>query len=132
VEAGPSLQAALNNPRFAARIEAAVALWKTTGKTEEPLAVLLHEVGRPHAPWDAASAFGEFGAYAAPAVPRLRQLLRDERAETRLFVAIALGKVGTAARAAVPDLKALLDDEDEDVQEAAAQAIAAIAGRSDT
>lgn len=131
VEAGPSLQAALDDPRFAARVEAAVALWKTTGKTRQPIAVILNEIARPDAPWDAASAFGELGAHAEPAVPRLRQLLRDERAETRLFVAIALGEIGPAAHDALPDLKALLDDEDEDVQEAAERSIAAITGRTD-
>jgi len=107
-EAAPALKAAAGNPRFAARVQAAMAVWRITGETQTANDVLLQEIQTPDAPWEAADAIGELGVQAREMVPRLTELLRAERAETRLHAASALGNIGPPAQAAIADLKRLL------------------------
>jgi HEAT repeat protein len=68
-------------------------------------------------------ALAHYGAQAAPAVPRLIDLLRDSDSEVRWNAALTLGKIGPDAKAAVPNLVAALKDENALVREHAAEAL---------
>ena len=125
-EAGPALEAALANPGFAARTQAAVALSQTTGNNKLAVAVLIEELQTMTACGEAAEAFSQLGDGAQVAVPLLTELLRNDSAETRMFAALALGGIGRFAQESLPELRRLLDDNDEAVRVAAAQAIADI------
>ena len=119
--AGPALEEAVGNERFAARCEAAAALILTTGQREQALKVLLDELQRVDSPMSAVEAFQRLGPQAEDTVPQLKELLHAESAETRWCAVLALDAIGPAARAALADLDALADDEDEDVRDAAKQ-----------
>jgi len=66
---------------------------------------------------------GASGAKAAPAVPRLIDLLRSSDTVTQMSAAQALGKIGPPARAAVPDLARLAGSDLNFVRHAAGQAL---------
>lgn len=53
---------------------------------------------------DAARQLGWLGPAAAPAVPALKALLRDDSPMVRAYAAGSLGRIGDAAKPAVPDL----------------------------
>jgi HEAT repeat protein len=66
---------------------------------------------------------GQLGPAAAPALPLLREALRDANPEYRWRAAEALGRIGPGARDAAPDLTAALKDPDEAVRRWAAHAL---------
>jgi hypothetical protein len=76
----------------------------------------------------AATALGELGAAASPAVPALAEALADEDATVRQAAAAALGRIGPEASAAAPVLTLALGDPDAGVREQAALALAVIQG----
>jgi hypothetical protein len=76
----------------------------------------------------AASALGELGAAASPAVPALVEALSDEDATVRRAAAQALGAIGPEASAATPALTGALEDPDAGVRKDAALALVAIRG----
>jgi HEAT repeat protein len=71
----------------------------------------------------AVRALAHYGPRAAPAIPRLSELLRDTDSEVRWNAARTLGLIGPDAKAAVPDLVAALKDENSFVREHAAEAL---------
>ncbi len=71
-------------------------------------------------------ALAEAGADAAPAVPILTELLKDEDALNRRLAAYALGQIGPQAAPALPALRALVGDSDRAVMTSAFNAIKSI------
>ncbi len=63
-------------------------------------------------------AHGHLEEKAAPAIPILIHLLKDDDINTRVLAAKALGNIGEKAAAAIPALIEALDDEDYDVRDA--------------
>jgi HEAT repeat protein len=82
--------------------------------------------GDPDARIAALAEIATLGPEAAPAVPRIIPLLKDEDPVVRRTAAYALGSIGPEAKAAVPDLKELLDPNLQDQFTAAANALRAI------
>lgn len=121
----PTLEKSLADPRFHAYVEASLAHWKITGKTDLVLKHLLDELIKQDVPWDAAAGYAELGDAAKSAVPDLERLLSDENTEVALYAAEALGGIGTSAERAIPALQKLAaeDQEDEDLRETAQAAI---------
>jgi HEAT repeat protein len=68
-------------------------------------------------------ALARYGDEAAPAIPRVIELLGDDDSEVRWNAARTLGKIGPTAREAVPALVATLKDDDALVREHAAEAL---------
>jgi len=65
---------------------------------------------------NACKALEEMGLAARPAIPALRQALRDEHIIVRILAASTLGGLGPDAATAVPDLVAALKDKNEYVR----------------
>ena len=80
----------------------------------------------------AARSLGGLGEYAADAVPKLGEVLNNDKdAEVRRNAALALGRIGPKAKSAVPNLiKALDPSEPDDVRRYAVEAIAYIGEKS--
>jgi HEAT repeat protein len=79
----------------------------------------------------ALAALANFGALAAPAVPRVRAILaKGGDAAVRWNAARTLGRIGPPARAAVPDLLAGLRDRDALVREHCAESLGQV-GQAD-
>jgi HEAT repeat protein len=81
-EAVPALRAGLKDPDISARVAAAVAMWKVTGKDSDELVDVLRQALREALPGefanpieDAIEGLGEFGPKAKPAVPDLLGVL---------------------------------------------------------
>src|SRR5262249_29905417 len=79
--------------------------------------------GKPNVRVRAAKALGEIGPAAAPAIPDLAELLRDEDVSVRLAAVTALGEIGPAAKEAVPILIEALQDADAEISAAAVTAL---------
>jgi HEAT repeat protein len=75
---------------------------------------------------NACAALGSAGPNAAPAVPHLIPVLKDNDPLVRRLAAYALGEIGPAAREAVPALQGALNDPDPGVIPAAVNALRAI------
>jgi len=71
----------------------------------------------------ACMALESMGPAAKPAIPALRQTLRDKDVTVRILAASTLGGLGPAAATAVPDLVAALQDKNEYVRVFAATAL---------
>ena len=120
VKLGPSASGALpklrkmaGKRREAARIQAAAALWSISEEPEPSLSILLDELQRSDRPWEAAEAFQQLGAIAAPSLPKLVELVRSGEGETLYFAATALANMGKHAESSVPELRSLADGGDE-------------------
>ncbi len=76
----------------------------------------------------AARALASIGEYASDAVPKLGEVLNNDKdADVRRNAALALGRIGPKAKSAVPNLiKALDPSEPDDVRRYAVEAIAFI------
>lgn len=121
--------AALRNPNPAVRAEAVEAIAEASPRTTKTVDLLLNALATEsdsslHPVF--AHALGQLGEAAAPAVPRLAELLRDDHREIREAAAAALGNIGSAASAAVPALARALDDCCHDVRAGAAEALGRI------
>ncbi|MFO0905660.1 MAG: HEAT repeat domain-containing protein [Pirellulales bacterium] len=120
----PELRTALLDKRRDMRVPTCVALWKITQQADDLLPVLMEEVREGSLPWEAAQAFGEFGAAAKPVVPQLIEGLGSAtNTEQRATYLDALGAIGPAARSAEGAIRKYVDDEDEEVSQAAREAL---------
>ena len=142
-EAEAPLRAALVAESFTTRVAAACALWRLTGKAEEPLAVFLQDAGKrwmawferpasildwfPPGPLGTAFIHSELHRVLAemgqPAVEALVPFLEHERHEVRVGACHRLADIGDAALSAMPALCARLRDRDIRVALAASDAI---------
>ncbi|QNE74951.1 PBS lyase [Streptomyces finlayi] len=104
----PDLRALLRRPGTAVATEAAEALWAVDADADTVLPVLVEGLwaDQVHDRRAAASALGGLGERAAPAVPKLRALLRHEELWLRVDAAIALWEVTGRAGDVVPVLLA--------------------------
>ena len=121
--------AALRSPDAATRAEAVDAISEASPRTRKTVDLLLNALSAEsdttlHPVF--AQALGRLGEAAAPAVPRLAALLRDDHLAIREAAAVALGNIGSAASAAVPDLARALRDCCHDVRAEAAEALGRI------
>lgn len=127
-QATPRLEQALADPNYRPRTDVALSLWQITGKTDQSLPVLLKELQSKDAPWEAAAAIGKMGRAAAPAVPKLTELLDAADAEIQLHAAMSLGGIGRPAGSAVGELSRLRqrtpDKEFQEILDAVLKAIA--------
>lgn len=78
----------------------------------------------------ACMALEKMGPAARPAIPALRQTLRDEDVTVRILAASTLGGLGPDAAASVPDLIAALNDKNEYVRVFAVTALGKIGSRA--
>jgi HEAT repeat protein len=121
--------AALRSPDPTLRAEAVEAIGEASPRTTETVNLLLNTLATEsdsslHPNF--ASALGRLGEAAAPAVPRLAELLRDDHEEVRVAAAAALGNIGAAASHAVWALAHALRDCCHDVRAGAAEALGRI------
>jgi HEAT repeat protein len=121
--------AALRSSDAAIRAEAVDVIAEASPRTKETVDLLLNALSAEsdtslHPKF--AQALGRLGSAAAPAVPQLATLLRDDHIEIREAAAIALGNIGPAAASAVPDLTRALRDCCHDVRAEAAVALGRI------
>ena len=118
--------AALRSPDPAVRAEAVEAIGEASPRTTKTVDLLLSALATEadsslHPRF--ASALGRLGEAAAPAVPRLAELLRDDHQEVREAAAAALGNIGPAASPAAGALARALRDCCHDVRAGAAEAL---------
>ena len=118
--------AALQSPDAVTRAEAGEAIAEASPRTHKTVDLLLNALSAEsdtnlHPVF--AQALGRLGEAAAPAVPRLAALLRDDHLAIREAAATALGNIGSAASPAVPDLARALRDCCHDVRAEAAEAL---------
>ena len=106
------------------RLEAARAIWKTTGETAIAVPALISILPTSEG-WQAAYTLADIGRSASPAVPALVKALRKERVprpfRTPPSSAFALGRIGPAA---IPGLADVLKDRDSRVRMSAVMAFA--------
>ena len=127
--------AALRSPDPAVRAEAVEAIGEASPRTTKTVDLLLNALATEsdsslHPKF--ASALGRLGEAAAPAVPRLAELLRDDHEEVREAAAAALGNIGPAASPAAGALARALRDCCHDVRAGAAEALGRVGpGASD-
>lgn len=121
--------AALRSPDAKTRAAAVEAIAEASPRTRKTVDLLLDalsvEADTSLHPMFA-QALGRLGEAAAPAVPRLAALLRDDHLEIREPAAVALGNIGSAASPAVPDLARALHDCCHDVRAQAAESLGRI------
>jgi hypothetical protein len=77
----------------------------------------------PHIPGTAAQILPLFGSHQSVPLPKLLNLLRASRHETRAEIAMALGMLNTQPDEVIPELTPLLGDSREDVVQNAARAL---------
>lgn len=113
--AGGSLAAlsrAMNDSSPTVRLQSAKAYWLITHDSEKVLPVLIHLL-QTRQGWQANYVLGQMGPQAAPAIPALTQILRNERVprpfRTPPSSVFALGQIGASA---VPALTEILKDSD--------------------
>lgn len=120
---------ALRSPDPAVRAEAIEAIGEASPRTTKTVNLLLNALATEadsslHPKF--ASALGRLGTAAAPAVPRLAELLRDDHEEVRVAAAAALGNIGPPASHAAWALAHALRDCCHDVRAGAAEALGRI------
>ncbi len=136
--AAKELTAILNNMRAEGKsadieqlYDVAYALGNIGGKDgQAALPVLLQGLDDPDPAQrqQSSASLGGLGEYAADAVPKLGEVLNNDKdADVRRNAALALGRIGPKAKSAVPNLvKALDPSEPDDVRRYAVEAIAYI------
>jgi HEAT repeat protein len=82
--------------------------------------------GTAEAKQEALSQLATVGPAAAPAVPKLTELLKDPDPVVRRLSAYALGEIGPAAKSAVPTMKAALDNADREFATGLVNALRAV------
>lgn len=113
------------DPEPRVKVQAARALWRQTGETNEALPVLVGQLHDYEVHWQAALALGDMGPAAEAAIPALLDALEREAvhrpARTPASAAVALARMGPAA---VPGLVRLLRHDKAWVRLGAATALA--------
>jgi len=107
----PALEAALDDPRFDARVKAAWALWRVSGETERATEILLAAMVDFERFDDASKVLKEMGVSAETVAPRLIRLLDSRNPERRRAAAEALGRIGSD----LPAIREALEDAQRDV-----------------
>jgi HEAT repeat protein len=90
--------------------EAAFALWRITGETDEPIKVLSEALDNPDIVDQTIVLVGKMGAAAKPLVGRISNALTTGEAGLQEAAAIALGEIGPAAAEAIPALKSIAEN----------------------
>jgi HEAT repeat protein len=121
------IMAIANNTQASSQSDAAWAWWQIADKPDGAVDVLLRELKRPDAPWDASRYLAEI-AVAANAIERIVLVLDEPLAETRVFAIETLALIGPPASSAEEALKQLQNDPEVGVREAARKALTAIQG----
>jgi HEAT repeat protein len=115
----------IKDPEPRVQVQAARALWRQTGETNEAVPVLVAQLRDYEVHWQAALALGDMGPAAAAAIPALLEALEQEAvhrpARTPASAAVALARMGPAA---VPGLTIRLHHEKAWVRLGAATALA--------
>ncbi len=119
------LEKSLADPKFTAKVDAAIAHWRITGQTELVLKHLLAELQNVDHPWEASAGYALLGDAARSAVPTLQRLAETSEGELQLYAVEALGGIGKSSAPALVVLQKLADDEqsDEDLRDTAREAI---------
>jgi len=107
--------------------DAAWAWWQIDNQSDAAVEVLLRELKRRDAPWDASRHLAKV-AQRAYVVERIADMLDESNPETRMYVIETLEKIGPPAKFAKARLRSLLNDPEIEVREAAARAIIAVDG----
>jgi HEAT repeat protein len=132
-DAKPALEkitALMNNPDKSVQPQAAFAYWKITGEAGPAMEVLAATLQDYNFRDETVQRLGEMGSVAAPLVPELINLLRDEDDSIRESAIQTLEKLGPVAKQALPKLRTIAkNDSDLLIQEAAKSAIKAIQKR---
>lgn len=115
------------NKNGSSQSDAAWAWWQIDNQSDEAVEVLLRELKRKHAPWDASRHLAKV-ARKAYVVERIADMLDETNLETRVYVVETLEKIGPPAKFAKARLTSLLNDPEIEVREAAARAIIAVDG----
>ena len=121
-----------NSPEPTVRLEAALAFWKISGKSEEPMLVVNELLGYGHSDdrkrvqvqCKASFLVVEMGVSAAAARPKLISILKtDPSHHSRKYAAMALGKIGKSPEVLKALREAAKTDKDPDVCWAANEAL---------
>ncbi|QEG22166.1 HEAT repeat domain-containing protein [Mariniblastus fucicola] len=116
----------MRTPKLNTQAAAALAYFRVTGKSDEPVDLLLSLLKNKSTRLTAIECLGGFGEAAAEAVPALIEFLDDEELANCETAALTLKSIGPPAVAALPKLKKLLQHEDYLITVAAQEAIDAI------
>jgi HEAT repeat protein len=119
----PAIERGLADDTIDARVDAVTAVYRITGDKQRALPLLIAEIAGDDEPEQAADLLASFGEAAAPAIPKLVELLKSDDPLVRYHVVTGLGRLGRIARPALASLEALADDPNPDIRAAAAQAV---------
>ncbi len=117
---GPEALAAADRVRTVMRNKqsvmhnAAYALWRITGETEEPLQVLATAIDDLSIADEALEVINQMGPAAAPLVDKLVEQLESPEVELKEQIVIALGSIGPEAHSALGALKEFANDAQND------------------
>jgi HEAT repeat protein len=129
-EAVPVLTKALQEKDDVSRAYMALALWRIEGKAEVSVAALIELTKDRSQPYyylrKPAEFLGAIGPPARAAVPRLREMLKEEDPAVRASAALALWQIDGEAEAALPALVAALKDDDPRTRQHAAWALGVV------
>lgn len=125
-DAAPAIEFAIVHRRLQCRPQAAVAIWRITGRAELAIQVIREEIFLPENQMQAIWCLKELGPDGAPATPDLLKLLESPDGDLREAAAEVIAELGPAGKAAIPALERLLFDRDPEVRKAAARALRAL------
>jgi HEAT repeat protein len=113
--AAPAVRAlalSLDDPDLGVRQYAAIAIGRIHADPDIGVPALMRQLNRGQSVnYYAASALGDYGTVAVPAVPDLIRLLSSDQDSTRRCAAAGLRGIGAASRDAVPKLSGLVRDQ---------------------
>ena len=121
-----SIEDLMNTPSKHCQCDAALAYYRVSGKTKQPIQVLLEQVSRRTNRILAIECLGGMKQDAAAAVPTLMKYLDDEDLVIVETTVLALKNIGPAAEEALPKLQQLAKSDDFLMSVAAKEAIDAI------
>lgn len=100
----------MRDPQKRVMADAAFALWKITGETEEPLKVLSTALQNRDYSEETIELVGKMGDMAKPLVGLISKVTQDEELGFQEVAIIALGNIGPAAAESIPALQTVADD----------------------
>lgn len=131
-DATPALEAirdSANDIRFAARSDAAVAMYRITGEAKESCDLLVSLFTSIDHGLPAMHAIGELGAGGVSALPQLLERMQDEDPSYAIEGCEAIAMIGKGAESALPLLTELESHPDPEVRMAAQAAIKQVKGK---
>ena len=119
----PVIVEMVDNGKMRERIRAAATVWQMTGEVKWSVNILLSEMQKEDAPWEAVDVLADIGPAAAAAIPALTNTLTSDDFLMRFRAARALGAMAPASADSLDALRKLLDDENAEVRLQAADSI---------